>query len=229
MDGTLIDSHIDLANSINAMLVHLGRQQLPLEVIAGYIGDGATLLVRRSLGDPEGDVHDEEYVNQALAFFLAYYSEHKLDFTYVYAGVEEALTAIRAAWPGIAMAVLTNKPVNPSRAICEHFGLDRFFFQNYGGNSLPAKKPDPAGLLALMAEASVLAPAAPPILPAQTVMIGDSDVDIQTARNCGARSIGCSYGLAPQSLATAAPDALADSPLEWPAALRQVANAMTVR
>jgi phosphoglycolate phosphatase len=60
-------------------------------------------------------------------------------------------------------------------------------------------------------------------------MIGDSDVDIQTARNCGARSIGCSYGLAPQSLATAAPDALADSPLEWPAALRQVANAMTVR
>jgi phosphoglycolate phosphatase len=127
------------------------------------------------------------------------------------------------------MAVLTNKPVGPSRAICAHFGLDRFFFQNYGGNSLPAKKPDPAGLLALMAEASVLAPAAPPILPAQTVMIGDSDVDIQTARNCGARSIGCSYGLAPQSLATAAPDALADSPLEWPAALRQVANAMTVR
>ena len=229
LDGTLIDSHVDLANSINAMLAHLGRPELPLAVIGGYIGDGATLLVRRALGDPEGDVHDEAYVNRALAYFLDYYSAHKLDFTFVYAGVEEALTAVRAAHPGIAMAVLTNKPVGPSRAICAHFGLDRFFFQNYGGNSLPAKKPDPAGLLTLMAEASALAPAAPPILPSETVMIGDSEVDIQTARNCGARSIGCSYGLAPQSLATAAPDALADSPLEWPAALRQVANAMTVR
>jgi phosphoglycolate phosphatase len=232
LDGTLIDSQIDLANSINAMLVHLGKPELPHAVLLGYIGDGATLLVRRALGDPEGDVHDEEYVNQALAFFLETYRVHKLDFTYVYDGVAAALTAIRAAHPGIAMAVLTNKPVGPSRDICEHFGLDRFFFQIYGGNSFHTKKPDPSGLLALMAEASALGgpnAAAAPITPAETVMIGDSEVDILTARNCGARSIGCSYGLAPHSLAAAAPDALADSPQEWPAALGRFADAATVR
>ena len=105
-----------------------------------------------------------------------------------------------ADFPGIAMAVLTNKPVRPSRDICAHFGLDRYFFQNYGGNSFHTKKPDPTGLLALMAEASALEPAAPPIVPAETVMIGDSDVDVLTARNCGARAIGCAFGLAPHTL-----------------------------
>jgi phosphoglycolate phosphatase len=207
LDGTLIDSQIDLANSVNATLVHLGKPALPHAVIAGYIGDGVSMLVRRALGDPEGDVHDEEYVDGALTFFLDYYRVHKLDFTYVYDGVFAALEAIRAAWPGVAMAVLTNKPVRPSRDICAHFGLDKFFFQNYGGNSFHTKKPDPTGLLALMAEAGAVAE--------ETVMVGDSDVDILTARNCGARSIGCMFGLAPDRLAAAGPDAIADSPEDW--------------
>jgi phosphoglycolate phosphatase len=201
------------------MLKHMGKPVLPLAMIESYIGDGATMLVRRALGDPEGDVHDEAYVNEALTFFLDYYRVHKLDFTYVYDGVIDALAAIRVEHPTLAMAVLTNKPVRPSREICEHFGLDRFFFQNYGGNSFHTKKPDPTGLLALMAEASALEPAAGPILPVETVMIGDSDVDILTARNAGARAIGCSYGLAPHTLAAAAPDALVNSPSEWPKAL----------
>ena len=225
LDGTLIDSQVDLANSINAMLAHLGKPELPHAVLLGYIGDGATMLVRRALGDPEGDVHDEQYVNEALEFFLAHYRVHKLDFTTVYAGVVEALAAIRAEWPGIAMAVLTNKPVGVSREICAHFGLDRYFFQVYGGNSFHTKKPDPAGLLALMAEASALDgadAAAGAITAGGTVMIGDSEVDILTARNCGARSIGCSYGLSPQSLAAAPPDALVASPAELPAALKQL-------
>ena len=222
LDGTLIDSQIDLANSINAMLVHLGKPELPHAVLLGYIGDGARMLVRRALGDPEGDVHDEEYVNAALEFFLAHYRIHKLDFTYVYAGVAEALAAIQAAWPGIAMAVLTNKPVGVSREICAHFGLDRFFFQVYGGISFHTKKPDPAGLLTLMAEASALDGAGAAIAPGETVMVGDSEVDILTARNCGARSIGCSYGLSPQSLAAAAPDVVVDSAVEWPAALKKL-------
>ena len=219
LDGTLIDSRIDLSNSINAMLTHVCKPELPLGVIAGYIGDGATMLVRRALGDPEGDVHDDEFVSKALEFFLDYYRVHKLDYTYVYAGVIDALTTIRTMYPTLAMAVLTNKPVNPSRQICAHFGLDRFFFQNYGGNSFHTKKPDPAGLIALMAEASALAPDQPPIAVAEVVMIGDSDVDILTARNCGARTIGCSYGLSPHSLTASAPDALVDSPSDWPLAL----------
>jgi phosphoglycolate phosphatase len=224
LDGTLIDSRVDLSNSINAMLRHLGKPVLPDAVIAGYIGDGATMLVRRALGDPEGDVHDEEYVTSALTYFLDFYRVHKLDFTYVYDGVYEALQTIRAAHPGLAMAVLTNKPVRPSRDICAHFGLDRFFFQNYGGNSFHTKKPDPTGLLSLISEASAIDPAAAPVTVAETVMIGDSDVDVLTARNCGALAVGCTFGLAPHSLTAAPPDALSHSPADWPRVLAGLAG-----
>ncbi|HMF63425.1 MAG TPA: HAD hydrolase-like protein [Edaphobacter sp.] len=218
LDGTLIDSRVDLCNSINAMLVHLGKPKLPESVIGSYIGDGASMLVRRALGDPEGDIHDEEYVTDALTFFLDYYRIHKLDYTYVYPGVLESLQSIRATHPDTLMAVLTNKPVNPSRDICAHFGLDRFFFQNYGGNSFHTKKPDPHGLLALIAEASTIAGEI--ITPAQTLMVGDSDIDILTARNCGASSIGCTFGLAPHTLAAAQPDYLAHTPTDWQTILR---------
>jgi phosphoglycolate phosphatase len=229
LDGTLIDSREDLSNSVNAMLAHLGKPELPHAVIAGYIGDGASMLVRRALGDPEGDVHDEKYVDEALKFFLDYYRIHKLDFTTMYEGVVAALDAIRAEYARIAMAVLTNKPVRPSRDICAHFGLDRYFFQNYGGNSFHTKKPDPTGLLALMAEAAALDPGAAPMGPGETVMIGDSDVDVLTARNCGAWAIGCAYGMAPHSLAAAPPDALASVPGDWPGALRALAGAAIAR
>jgi phosphoglycolate phosphatase len=211
LDGTLIDSQKDLAQAINAMLRHYGRHEAPDAIVRSYIGDGAHMLVRRALGDPEGDAQDEAFVTEAFNFFVAYYHEHKLDHTTVYDGVMVALQAIRAARPEIKMAVLTNKPVKPSRAICEHFGLDAFFFQNYGGNSFHTKKPDPQGLNVLIAEAGVNA--------AETVMIGDSDVDILTAKNCGAWSVGCTFGLAPHTLAAAGADALVDSPREWPSAL----------
>ena len=219
LDGTLIDSRIDLCNSVNATLTHLGKPTLPEAVIAGYIGDGVSMLIRRALGDPSGDIHDEEYVNEALTFFLSYYRVHKLDYTYVYPGVIEALETIREMLPHLPMAVLTNKPVNPSRDICTHFGLDRFFFQNYGGNSFHTKKPDPLGLITLIEEANTLDPTQPLITPATTVMVGDSDVDILTARNCGARSIACTFGLAPHTLAAAQPNLLAHSPTDWPALL----------
>jgi phosphoglycolate phosphatase len=217
LDGTLIDSRIDLCNSVNATLAHLGRPSLPEAVIASYIGDGVSMLVRRALGDPEGDSHDEQYVSEAIAFFLDYYRVHKLDYTYVYSGVAESLQIIRATHPGILMAVLTNKPVNPSRAICDHFGLSPYFFQNYGGNSFHTKKPDPHGLETLILEATALSGQS--ITAAQTVMIGDTDIDVLTARNCGARSIGCTFGLKPHSLKDAPPDHLAHTPNDWPAIL----------
>lgn len=197
------------------MLKHLGKPELPQQVIASYIGDGASMLVRRALGDPEGDSTDEQYVTAALTYFLDYYRLHKLDVTYVYPGVIEALETIRVLNSALPMAVLTNKPVVPSREICAHFGLERFFFQNYGGNSFHTKKPDPHGLLTLIEEASALT--GQRIEPAQTIMIGDSDVDILTARNCGARSIGCTFGLAPHTLEAAAPTHIAHSPENWPA------------
>jgi phosphoglycolate phosphatase len=222
LDGTLIDSRVDLCNSVNATLAHLGRPALPEAVIASYIGDGVGMLVRRALGDPEGDAQDEEYVTGAITFFLDYYRVHKLDFTYVYAGVFEALERIRKANPGVLMAVLTNKPVKPSQEICAHFGLDAFFFQNYGGNSFHTKKPDSHGLLALIGEASVLLDS--PITPVETVMIGDTDVDVLTARSCGAWAVGCGFGLAPHKLEAARPDVTVDSPAEWPEALGRVAR-----
>jgi phosphoglycolate phosphatase len=109
------------------------------------------------------------------------------------------------------MAVLTNKPIGPSLAICEALGLSPYFFRIYGGNSFASKKPDPEGLLALIQEAGVTAE--------ETLMIGDSDVDIATARNAGVWSVGCSYGLSPHTLAAVPPDCLVDSPAEWPLAL----------
>jgi phosphoglycolate phosphatase len=143
----------------------------------------------------------------------------------VYDGVFSSLDALKTMPDGSAraMAVLTNKPIGPSLAICEALGLSPYFFQIYGGNSFHTKKPDPTGLLALIAEASALQAGAP-ILPGETVMIGDSDVDVLTARNCGARSIGCAYGLAPERLAAAAPDVVAKTPADWPETLRALAG-----
>ncbi len=114
LDGTLIDSRADLVASVNATLAHLGRHPLPDAVIASYIGDGVHMLVRRALGDPE----HEEIVTDAVSFFLTYYRVHKLDHTYVYEGVLDALAAIARALPDTSIAVLTNKPVRPSEEIC---------------------------------------------------------------------------------------------------------------
>src|SRR5205085_3012630 len=119
LDGTLVDSRKDLANSINAMLANYQRAHLQDDLIATYIGDGAPTLVRRSLGfkdDHDLQPKEEEFIEDALVFFLEYYREHKLDFTYVYDGVIEALKTISIGGRS-AMSVLSNKPVNPSRAI----------------------------------------------------------------------------------------------------------------
>jgi len=222
LDGTLIDSRLDLTNSVNAMLAHYGKMTLSEDIVASYIGDGAGVLVRRALAHAhvivdEDDPHDDAFVEEALDWFVAYYKIHKVDFTTVYPGVMDSLETIRELHPKLPMAVLTNKPVNPSRKICEHFGLDRFFFANYGGNSFETKKPDPEGLLTLIAEASELVGQA--IGAGETVMIGDSHVDVLTARACGAISLGCTFGLAPDSLRAARPDFSVDHASEWPGAL----------
>ena len=216
LDGTLIDSAQDLCNSVNAALANFGRPPLPDEVIAGYIGNGALMLVRRAFSLDDGAEPNELFLNEAYKFFLDYYREHKLDYTYAYEGVLEALDALHKVHdqpdaPPRAMAVLTNKPVRPARAICDALGLAPYFLNIYGGNSFSTKKPDPEGLFALMSEANAT--------PEETVMIGDSQVDVQTARNAGAWSIGCTFGLAPGSLEAVPPDVLVDSPADWTEAL----------
>ena len=210
LDGTLVDSRQDLANSINAMLKNYHRPELPADVIASYIGDGAPTLVRRSLGfidDHNPTPKEEEFIEDALVYFLEYYRDHKLDFTYVYDGVVEALTKIAANGSGPVMAVLSNKPVNPSRAIVKALGLGPFFKSIYGGNSFETKKPDPLGVKVLLEETGVPADSA--------VIIGDSDIDILTGQNAGIWSVGVTYGLSPETLVETPGDVMVDSPREW--------------
>ena len=200
LDGTLIDSRADLSHSVNATLRHFHRHELPEDVIASYIGDGAGMLVRRALGDPD----DTSLLNDALEYFLTYYREHKLDNTYVYPGILPLLEALRAHPQQPRLAVLSNKPVGPSRAICEALELAERMFRIYGGDSFETKKPDALGLETLLREAQAR--------PDQSVMIGDSDIDILTAKNAGTFSIGCSYGLSPHTLEIVPPDVLIDKP-----------------
>jgi len=206
LDGTLVDSRLDLANSVNAMLRHYHRKELPADVIANYVGDGAPMLVRRALGDPE----DEHFVHEALNFFIAYYREHKLDHTHLYPGIVEALTALRTGGNGHQrrMAILSNKPVNPTRQIAQALGLAGFFVQIYGGNSFPTKKPDPQGVETLLRETGCSNE--------EAIIFGDSDVDVLTARNASIWSCGVTYGFAPHTLEAAPPDVLVDSPMDWP-------------
>jgi phosphoglycolate phosphatase len=216
LDGTLIDSARDLCNSVNAALEHMGRPHLPDEIIASFVGNGAPMLVRRSLAVENGvspdEVHDEELAT-AYNFFLVHYREHKLDFTYAYDGVLDSLAALSRMPDGNSrlLGVLTNKPVRPARAICDGLGMGAAFFRIYGGDSFPLKKPDPLGLRTMMEEAGALS--------AETLMIGDSKVDVQTARNAGAWSLGCHFGFGPQNLMEVPPDVVVDSPLDWTAAL----------
>jgi len=224
LDGTLIDSAQDLCNSVNAALSHVGEETLPDPVIASFVGNGVPLLLRRSLAHKSGispDAVDEVLLARTQTYFLDYYREHKLDFTYVYEGVMEALAALRSLHDvhgghPRTMAVLTNKPVRPSIGICAGLGMGDYFVHIYGGDSFTTKKPDPEGLLALMKEVGVL--------PEETVMIGDSKGDVQVARNAGTWSIGCAFGFGPQNLMETPPDILVDSAADWTEALSPAKN-----
>ena len=196
LDGTLIDSKLDLACSVNATRAHLAMPPLANERVYSYVGNGAPVLIRRALGERATEAEVEE----ALEFFLEHYREHKLDNTALYPGVRESLDRLRAA--GKRMAVLTNKPVNVSRAIVEGLGVGGHFFRVYGGNSFEFKKPNPIGVETLMAEAAVGRE--------RTLMVGDSAVDVETARNARIPCCGVTYGFAPETLADPAPELIVD-------------------
>jgi len=205
LDGTLIDSRLDIVHSVNAAIRHIGKPELPEHLIASYVGDGAPALIQRALG---GETVDEAVIRKGLAFFLTYYRDHKLDHTTLYEGIETALSQVRNSGNGVPrkMAVLTNKPVNPSRAIVEALGLKPYFSQVYGGNSFETKKPDPEGARKLLSESGVR--------PEQAAIVGDSHTDIETGHNAGLWTVGVTYGFAPQTLMDAHPDVLVDTPAE---------------
>ncbi len=178
LDGTLIDSKRDLVLSVNATLREMRREELPEDLVASYVGSGAPVLISRALGSAAA----QEELQPALKFFLTHYEEHKLDFTKLYPGVREALEEMR----GVPMAVLTNKPVNISVRILEGLGVAEFFRAIYGGNSFATKKPDPLGANTVLGELGVAS--------AQAAMVGDSEVDVQTARNARMISAIVNFG-----------------------------------
>lgn len=197
LDGTLIDSKLDLAHSVNATREYMGMTPLEHDTVYSYVGNGAPTLIRRALG-PDATTEDCE---KALAYFVQHYREHCLDYTRLYPGAEETLNALSEA--NVTMAILTNKPVRISEIIVNGLDTAKHFVRVYGGNSFDDKKPHPIGILKLMEETGAA--------PERTLMVGDSSVDIETARNAGVRSAGMTYGFQPETLKTVPPDYLLDA------------------
>ena len=179
LDGTLIDSRQDLADAANALIVERGGSPLPVEAVTGMVGEGAALLVRRAL-TAAGLEPDLE---TALSRFLELYDERLLVHTRLYPGTIEALEAIA---PRATLAVLTNKPQRPTETILRGLRLDGYFSHVIGGDTAFGRKPDPAALRHLMTAAGASVD--------DTVLVGDSAIDLRTARAAGVRICMVRYG-----------------------------------
>ena len=200
LDGTLIDSSVDLAISMNATREHFELMPLDPKLIYSYVGNGAAMLMRRSM---PADT-PEEQLDEALAFFLSFYRAHALEHTRLYSGVRETVEELSGN--GHTLAVLTNKPERISFDIVRALGLHDRFAGVYGGDTFAHKKPNPVGIFQLMSDAGKE--------PDQTLMVGDSAVDVQTARNAGVRSCGVLWGFQPESFRLEPPDAVISEPQE---------------
>jgi phosphoglycolate phosphatase len=203
LDGTLVDSRADLAAAVNRVRTELGLPAIAAGMVARWVGDGARVLVERALGpDRAGDVP------HGLALFMEYYGAHLLDATRPYPGVPEALAAL--ADRGVVLSVLSNKPVAMSRAILDGLGLGARFRAVLGGDSLPARKPDPAGVEHLAAGAGTPRE--------RMLLVGDSPIDLRTAAAAGVAFCGVAWGFASEALRAARPARM----IEHPAALVDV-------
>lgn len=200
LDGTLIDSAEDIAIATNKTREHFDMPPLDPKLIHSYVGDGAAMLVRRALGP--GAACD--LVNEALAYFVKYYRQHSLAHTQLYPGIEATVNILGSN--GHKLAILTNKPVRISRDIVAGLQLGPKFSRIYGGDSFEQKKPDPVGILTLMKETGSL--------PVDTWMVGDSGVDVQTARNAQVRACGVLWGFQPETFETYPPDLVVSKPEE---------------
>lgn len=205
LDGTLVDSAQDLASAVNETLARVSpdRPPLPLEVVKSFVGDGARVLLARTLGHAGLDTSPEA----VLPAFMESYRRHLLDTTTLYPGVLETLDRLRDR----TLAVLTNKPSVMSRILLESLGVAARFARIWGPEDAGVKKPDPAGLLRLLGELGFTA--------GEAALVGDSAVDVATARAAGVLSVAVTYGLNPASLKEAVSDVTLDDIRALPAAL----------
>jgi phosphoglycolate phosphatase len=204
LDGTLVDSSRDIADAVNAALLRLAPEapRLSLERVMSFVGEGARLLVERTLADARLALD----VDLVLRTYLECYRERLLATTGLYPGMAEALDAL--ARGGTTLAVLTNKPGDMSRAILDGLGVGPRFARVLGAGDVAARKPDPAGLLALLGQLGVPADAA--------WLVGDSATDVRTARAASVRVAGAAWGFDPAGLRAAGPDRLLAHPAELP-------------
>jgi phosphoglycolate phosphatase len=179
LDGTLIDSRRDLVESANQMLTSYGASPLAGDTVAAMVGEGARRLVERALEAAGRDPSEPE----ALPRFLEIYDRQLLIHTRPYPAVVDAVAEVSRLAP---VAVLTNKPAAPTARLLDAFGLSPSVRWTVGGDSGLARKPDPAGLLWLIGQAGVR--------PEMTLLVGDSEVDVETARRAGARVCFAAYG-----------------------------------
>lgn len=236
LHGTLIDSRLDVAHSLNATLAHAGMPAIAHDLVATYVGSGPRVMMGRALGPNATD----KQVREALQYFTRYYAEHCLDNTSLYPGVKAALDRLRDDGK-VRMAVLTNERVPVTNHIIAGLGCDSHFFRVYGGDSFrdeardvygtgyivlaTRKKPDPMGIELLLNEFSrkYTTPATYNLMKAEhnlhretAVMVGDGAVDIRTARNARIRACGVSYGFEPETFADQPPDFIIDDLRQLP-------------
>jgi len=178
LDGTLIDSRKDLAMGVNHMRAQYGLSPLSLEISSSYIGDGVRKLVERSLQGADIDLDEAVRVNKE------YYFSHLTVYTTLYAGVTDGLQQLASV--GHKLALLTNKPGDPSRAILRHFEIDHFFTSIIGGGDVAHLKPEPDGVFKCLEAAGMDS--------ADAWMIGDHYTDLAVAKNAGVKSAFVHYG-----------------------------------
>ncbi len=198
-DGVVIDSGADMASAVNSTLAHFGLCRLPESQIVSFVGNGARMLIVRSVaaaeGKTEAELSADIRIDGILDWYKAYYNDHAVERTVLYPGYRELLETLAAR--GYHMAVVSNKPLETTRRILEHFSIAGHFDAVVGPEMLKRIKPDPEGLaLALLCINEKRAAESRPLLqPAQVLMVGDSWVDIRTGRNFGCNTCAVTGGL----------------------------------
>ena len=212
LDGTLVDTALDLTQALNAVLAQAGRAPVPLERIRDIIGGGARRMVERGFAEG-GAALDAGELDRRTAAFFDHYRAHLSDLSRPFPGVPETLETLAAE--GAIMGVCTNKPADPSRRILDDLDLSRFFGAIVGSDSVAVRKPDPEHLAATIRALGAA--------PAQAVMIGDSDIDIATARNLGVPAIAVAYGYTSIPAAELGADAVIERFVDLPQAIAALA------